>query len=248
MEDAYPTEGANRPGAFPQTRWTRVLALQATDPEQSRKALEDLCEIYWLPIYSYYRRSGRNSEDAKDLTQSLFEQMIRRGDFAKADEEKGKMRSFLLTMAKRHLVAKIRHDTTERRGGSNYTLSLDVESAELLHAVQSLSDLSPDKMFDRQWAAVTLEQARTSLAKEYAGRGRKQQYEVLRSYLSWNENPDVPYAEASQRAGLTEQAFRAAVSRMRKRFQALLRDQIADTVLEGDDVDIEIRYLFTALS
>lgn len=224
-----------------------MIALQADDPDQSGKALEELCEIYWLPIYSYFRRVGRTSEDAKDLTQSLFEQMIRRGDLAKADEDKGKLRSFLLTMGKRHLVGKIRHDTSAKRGGAEYTLSLDVDDAEVLHADPALSDITPERMFDRQWATVTLEQARSQLGKEYAARGREGQYEVLSRYLSWNENPEQPYAEASREAGLSEQAFRAAVVRMRKRFQSLLREQIADTLLEGDDIDGEIRYLFSAL-
>ena len=235
-------------GEFPPTRWTRVVALQADAPGQAEKALADLCNIYWLPIYSYFRRVGRTSDDAQDLTQGLFEQMIRRGDLAKADEEKGKLRSFLLTMAKRHLVGTIRHDTTAKRGGAESPLSFDVDNAEALHADQALNDITPDKVFDRQWAAVTLEQTRNQLASEYTNRGRAKQYEVMSRYLSWNENAEQPYSEASKEAGLSEEAFRAAVSRMRKRFQALLREQIADTLLEGDDIDGEIRYLFSALS
>jgi RNA polymerase sigma-70 factor (ECF subfamily) len=225
-----------------------VVALHSEDPRQAARALSELCETYWPPLYSYFRRAGRSVEDAKDLTQGVFEQVVAREDLLRADSEKGKLRSFLLTVAKRHLIGVIRRETSLKRGGMENSFSLDAAEAESRHGHQAYDDLTPEKLFDRQWAAVTLEEVQSTLANEYESRGRSEQFELFRRYLSWNEQGEQPYADASQQAGLTEPAFRAAISRMRKRFRTLLRDRIADTLLDPSEVDGEIRHLFLALS
>ena len=233
-------------GAFPQTRWTRVVALRSGDEEQAQQALAELCTLYWPPLYSYFRRQGRAPEDAQDLTQGLFQQLISHDNLLKVEAEKGKLRTFLLAAAKNFLISQHRKENRLKRGGDNIPISLDGEDPESYYArACAFDDLTPEKMFDRQWATVTLDSVRVSLAQEYANRGRGKQFAVFEQFLSWNESKK-PYPEAAPEAGLSEQAFRAAIMRMRKRYRLLLRERIADTVCEGEDIDSEIRHLFAA--
>ncbi|MEZ5329183.1 MAG: sigma factor [Verrucomicrobiales bacterium] len=235
-------------GAFPETRWTLVVALRSTDEDQARQALSELCGLYWVPLYSYFRQQGRAPEDAQDLTQGLFEQLISRRDLLRADSNKGRLRTFLLAAAKNLLTSEYRRETRQKRGGTAIPASLDAEDPESHYLrARAFDDLTPEKLFERQWATVTLESVRSSLAEEYASRGRARQFAVLERFLSWNES-NTPYREAAVEAGLSEEAFRAAVVRMRKRYRLLLRDKIADTLCEGEDVDAEIGELFAAFA
>lgn len=246
-ETSSPDSGEVPLGAFPPTRWTRVVNLQSNDPDLAEKALAELCESYWLPIYSYFRRSNKSTEDAKDLTQSLFEQIIARKDILTADAEKGRLRTFFLTLAQRHLIGELRRQQAAKRGGGFLVFSVDEEEAENRHRDLAIDDSSPEKIFDRQWATITIEAVKDALAREYASRDRAAQFEVFSRYLSWNESSEVSYAEASKEAGLAESAFRAAIVRMRKRFRILLREQVADTLLDSSRVDDELQSLFLAL-
>ena len=233
-------------GAFPQTRWTRVVALRSADEAQARQALSELCSIYWPPLYSYFRRQGREPEDAQDLTQGLFQQLISRENLLAVEADKGRLRTYLLAAAKNFLVSQHRRETRQKRGGNSTMVSLDAEDPESYYArSNALDDLTAEKLFDRQWATVTLESVRTALSQEYASRGREQQFAVFEQFLSWNES-NTPYSEAALETGLSEEAFRAAIVRMRKRYRLLLREKIADTVYDGEDIDGEIRHLFAA--
>ena len=233
-------------GAFPETRWTRVVALQSDDEDSSREALSELCHLYWPPLYSYFRRHGREPADAQDLTQGLFEQLISRESLRRADVQKGKLRTFLLAAANNYLISQHRRETRQKRGGDTIAVSLDAEEAESFHVrAGAFDDLTPEKLFDRQWATVTLDSVRAALAREYASRGREKHFAVFQQFLSWNES-DSPYREAAVEAGLSEEALRVAVVRMRKRFRILLRESIADTLYQGEDIDGEIRHLFAA--
>jgi len=222
------------------------MALQSTDQDAAQRALSDLCEIYWMPVYSFFRRQGRTSDDAKDLVQGFFEQLITRKDFERADSERGKLRSYLLTAAKNFLISSVRRDSRAKRGGGAFVFSLDADQGEDFHTREVVEDLAPDKLYERQWAVVTLDKVRGVLAEEYAGRGRGEVFEVMGRYLSGTDG-EAPYAEAAQEAEMSEEALRAGISRMRKRYRALLREHIGDTLMEGEDVDDEIRHLVTAL-
>jgi len=242
-----PIQDPVSPGAFPQTRWTRVQALHSSDPDAAHRALSELCEIYWLPVYSFFRRKGKSGDDAKDLVQGLFERLITREGFAKAKKESGRLRNYLLTAAKNHLISTVRHESREKRGGGAFTFSLDARDAEGFHVREAFEDLTPEKIYDRQWAVVTLDKVRGALAEEYGERGRADAFAVFGRYLTPNEEGN-PYSEAAEELGVSVVAFRASVSRMRKRYRELLREYISDTLLENEDVDEEIRHLVMALS
>lgn len=246
MSESQP-EDFVAPEAFPNTRWTRVVDLHSENPALAQSALADLCETYWLPLYSYFRRNNQQPDDARDLTQSLFAEIISHDDLLKADSSKGKMRTFLLTLAKRHLIGTIRHNNAQKRGGSDLTFSLDEQDPETNYQREAIDNITPEKLFDRQWAQSLLNATRKALQHEYEKRDHGERFAIMARYLSWNESSEPNYQQSSEEAGLSEEAFRAAISRMRKRYRTLLREQVADTLFDPSNVDDELQSLFEAL-
>ena len=89
--------GSARPGQFNTTHWSVVLRAGRGKSSESSAALESLCRAYWQPVYLFARRKSCSEEDAKDLTQQFFSNLLERNDFSGLDPRKGKFRTFLLT-------------------------------------------------------------------------------------------------------------------------------------------------------
>src|SRR5690242_5986390 len=124
-----PVTGQPAPGAtFVTTRWTAVVAAGRADTPNARVALESLCQTYWYPLYAYVRRSGRSPEDAKDLTQMFFAQLLERNSIAKVDRERGRFRSFLLTSLKNFLVNDWEKSRALKRGGAVHLIPLQFDT------------------------------------------------------------------------------------------------------------------------
>jgi RNA polymerase sigma-70 factor (ECF subfamily) len=222
---------------FAATRWTVVLAAGQQTSQESRRALEELCRIYWYPLYAYVRRSGYDALTAEDLTQEFFARLLAKKSLADVEREKGKFRSFLLASLKHFLANEWDRARAQKRGGGQTFISLD---AETRYRQEPMDELSADKLLDRQWALALLEQVLARLeAEEFAG------FEHLKVYLTAGKEA-IPYAEAAARLGTTEGAVKVAVHRLRKRYRALLREEIAHTVASPAEVDEEIRHLFAA--
>src|SRR2546427_11611591 len=115
---------------FATTHWSVVLtAGQCTSP-QAAEALEKLCRTYWYPLYAYVRRQGHSPHDAQDLTQGFFVRLLEQNWVTKADREKGKFRSFLLSVLKHYLgVEGARANAAKRRPGQA-RISIDDRTAE----------------------------------------------------------------------------------------------------------------------
>ena len=85
---------------FPTTRWTLVVAAGDPHRKEARSALVSLCESYWYPLYAYLRRRGHSAEEAQDLTQEFLLRVLEGHYLDRADPEKGRFRSFILTSLK----------------------------------------------------------------------------------------------------------------------------------------------------
>ena len=234
-------------GRFVTTKWSLVGAAGDGSDTQARDALAALCQTYWPPLYSYLRRHGHDREEAQDLVQGFFARLLERGDVRIADPARGRFRSFLLTALKRYAINEHARATSAKRGGSHLPLSLDFEEAERRDAREPRTEDTPERVFDRRWAAITLDRAERRLRDECHQSGKGVQADVLLPYLT--EGGDLPgYREAAGRLGLTEGAVKVAVHRLRRRFGAILRLEIADTVLAPEDVEDEVRELIRAVS
>jgi RNA polymerase sigma factor (sigma-70 family) len=236
------------PGRFVTTRWTLVAAAAAdsSDP-QRQEALGDLCQAYWPPLYAFLRRRGHSPEDAQDLTQGFFARVLERRDFSAADPTRGRFRSFLLSALQHYAINEHERASTVKRGGRVQRLSLDFEEVERTYVLEARHDDSPDRVFNRKWAAISLDRALGRLRDEYHTLGKGALADALLPYLT--DTGQLPaYRTVAEQLGLTEGATKVAVHRLRQRFGAILRLEIAETVLAPADVDDEVRELIRALS
>jgi RNA polymerase sigma-70 factor (ECF subfamily) len=222
-----------------------LLSRQADDP-RSRAALNALCQTYWFPLYAFLRRQGLNPEGAQDVTQSFFAHLLEHHALATVDQAKGKFRSFLLASLRNFLANEWKHDRAQKRGGGCSLVSLDADCAEARYAAQVAGAETADRAYDRHWALALMEKVLDRLRSEQVVLGKCAQFERLRACLMGE--PDAPrYAALAAGLEMSEESVRMAVSRLRRRFRELLREEIAHTVAAPADIDEEIRDLFAAL-
>jgi RNA polymerase sigma-70 factor (ECF subfamily) len=247
MSDYTPTN-SNLPGAgrFATTHWSVVLAAGRPKSASYQQALETLCQTYWFPLYTYLRRQGYDSHQAEDYTQAFFAGLLAREGLRLADPKRGKFRSFLLTSLKNFLSNQRARARAKKRGGGRKVLSLDVDNAESQYALEPRDELSPEKLFERSWALTVLARTMAHLQAEAISTNKLKLFDRLKIYLT-AEKSSVPYRDAAAELDMTEGAVRVAIHRLRRRYRELLRDEIAQTVTSDDQIDEEIRDLFTAL-
>ncbi len=220
-----------------------MLAVQKRgDTGTTSKALAELCEIYWYPLYSFARRLGYRPHDCQDLTQGFFCYVVDKDLFATADRELGKLRTFLLTTFRRYLAGVKDHENAGKRGGAIPLVSLDVQIGEERYANEPAEATTPEMLFERNWAYSVLRSALAELAANEERAGRGAQYAMLAPFLSPETEATETYESVAPRLEVTAAGARQAVSRLRKKFRDLLRNQIADTLLEPtpEQVDLEL--------
>jgi RNA polymerase sigma-70 factor (ECF subfamily) len=230
---------------FSATHWTLVLAAQG-DGSGAHRAIAELCERYWEPLYAFGRRTGLSPQDAEDAVQGLFAELLERAAFGRADRAKGKFRSFLLAAFKNFLSHERERANAEKRGSGIAPVALDARDAEERYALEPADELSPDKLYDRRWARVLLERAQTRLAAEYENAGQAKLFERLRPALGASR-AQVDYATMADELGTTVGALKVAAHRLRERYRAALREEVAATVSAAGDIDAELRHLIEAL-
>jgi len=247
MSRSEPNSGSNaRAGAqFRTTRWSAVRAAVDSAAPAAPEALEKLCRTYWFPLYAYVRRRGYDVHDAQDLTQEFFARFLEKKYLRRADQDRGKFRSFLLTSLKNFLANEWDRARAEKRGGNCAIVSLD-DTAEARYGGEASSDLPPDKIFERRWALALLEEALQRLAQESAASGKAKQFELLRPFLS-GETSGARYDGPAAQLGLTTNAVSVAVHRLRTRYRELVREEVAHTILNPAEIDEEMRFLLVAI-
>ena len=235
---------ANEPHSplFVTTRWSIVLAAKHEDSQQ---AMETLCRAYWYPLYAYVRRDGHSAHDAQDLTQEFFTRLLEKDWLQAAGPEHGRFRTFLLVAMKRFLINEWHKNASLKRGSHITHVPLDAEDAERRFAGEP--ELAPDAMFERRWAMTLLEQALTTLEGEFTTEGRAGHFQAMKQCLTMDRDR-ISYAELAEKLDSNEGAARVAVHRLRKRFRALFRENIAATLAVGEDVDTEMRHVVVVLS
>ena len=242
-----PSESAS-PRVFATTHWSVVLAAGEGDSIPSQRALETLCAAYWYPIYVYVRRKGYGPDDAEDLTQEFFAQLIAKKHLRLADRDKGKFRTFLLAMLDLFLANEWSRAHRQKRGGQFQFVSLDQQTPEERYALEPADDGgTPEQIFLRQWALTLLKKATDALAARCAAEGKQELFEVARRLLH-QEGAGAAYAGVAERLGMSEGAVRVAVHRLRRSFGELLREEIAQTVGSPAEIEEELRFLMRVLS
>ena len=232
---------------FTITHWSVVLTAGQSDPTGAAAALEQLCRIYWYPIYAFVRRRGAHWPEAQDLTQEFFAHLLEHETLRKVDRQKGKFRSFLLAALTNFLANQWDRRQTLKRGGRRQIISLDEAAAEEWYRHEPIEPRTPEKLFERRWAIALVEQVLAQLKQEYAAAGKADVFETLEPALTEEAAPGG-YAAGAARLGLSEGAVRVAMHRLRRRFGELLRSEINHTVASPAEADEEIRQLFAAIA
>jgi len=219
-----------------------VLAAGGTSAPGARDALSALCEAYWYPLYVFVRRQGHPHEEACDLTQGFFLDLIEKRVLRGVEPQVARFRSFLLGTLKHYLAHVEERRAARKRGGSVAFMSIDADDAERRYRLDPADDRTPEMAYERHWAATVADRARLRLRREFERAGKGEEFRSLGGLVT-GEGPTRPYREVAHRLGTTEAAVKMAVRRLRQRFGKLLRAEIADTVDEERNVDGELRHL-----
>jgi len=254
VEPEAVADGHGSPNGFSTPRWSVIISCAAgkdSQTEKTRRALEELCRIYWRPIFAFICRRGYPVSDAQDLTQDFFVMVLEGNLLHLADPARGRFRSLLLEALRRFLKDASVSRRAQKRGGKVQFVSWDDWMAEapsrLSIPQQSLENLPPERLFDVRWAATVVERALRRLAEECESHGRRRVFDALSGSLG-AERADVHYVDLAKSLGVSEASVKRLLHEMRERYRALLRQEVADTVEKPDSIDDEVRYLCAALA
>lgn len=231
---------------FPATRWTVVVQAGDASHPDAAEALAHLCQVYWPSVYVYFRRKGADAAGAADLTQEFFARVIEKRYFDRAQRDRGSFRSFLLGCARNFFANERDRQSAQKRGGGT-TLSLDTASVEGRYLLEPHHDLTPERVFEHQWAWSVVQQAMARLEADVRSAGRDRLFAECRDLLL-GDAAESGYRALADRLGTTEGALKVQIHRLRKRLRELVLEEIQQTTLEGMDAESELRYLLGALS
>jgi len=232
---------------FATTHWSVVLAAGHSTDTQASAALEELCRTYWYPLYAYVRRRGHNPEDAEDLTQEFFARFLAGNYLAGVDRERAKFRSYLLGAMNHFLADAWDHAHRIKRGGGQALQTLDLCSGESRYTLEPVTELTPDRLFDRRWALTLLNQVLSRLRQEYEQSGKGRLFERLSPFLPGDAEADS-YSDLARELEMTESTVRVAVHRLRRRYGQLFSSEVAHTVANPAEIQEEMRYLLAVVS
>jgi RNA polymerase sigma-70 factor (ECF subfamily) len=226
---------------FATTRWTLILDAASGSSEESTPALEELCKQYWKPLYSYARKSGKNHQDAQDSTQAFFEHLLSQNLPARASQHVGRFRSFLLTSFRNFMSTEHRDSTRLKRGDAWVHVPLDEDID------QASNSLSAEAEYDRKWAHAVINIALDQLGERQQMLGNGERFAQLRPLLLDPKRGAAGEADLAYRFGISEEAVRTSLSRLRRDFRDIVRAEVARIVDDPADIEDEIAYLLRAL-
>lgn len=246
-------DGGGQVGAarFATTRWTVVREAAGWDGgaavgSAAQRAMAELCQAYWYPVYAFVRRSGRSAVEAEDLTQGFFAAILEKGSLARADAKRGRFRNFLLGALRHYLANEWDRENAQKRGGGRVVWSLDWNEARERYGLEPADGMTPERSYERQWALAVLRRVLDRLEAEFAGAGRGRVFEELKEVLA-GSNPREGYGAIARRLGTTEGTIKVMVHRMRRRYRELLQEEVAETVEDRREVEGEIGELIAAV-
>lgn len=231
-----------RRASFNTTQWSVVIDAGRTDPDVARDALAELCRAYWYPLYAYLRRRGHPGDEAEDLVQGFFARLLEKGVVAKADRERGRFRTFLLTALTNFAANEFGRQRRLKRGGDQPLIELDAATAEAQYALEPTDTETPQDLFERRWVLTVFERALADLRRRSEAAGRAEFFAAIRDSLL-GQDIDVRYQDLASALGLSEGALRVAVHRLRKSLKRRIEEEIAQTVADPGDVESELQFL-----
>src|SRR5881398_488892 len=235
--------------AFQSTHWTLVLRARQSDPtETAREALSDFCEAYWPPLYTFLRLRGHASPEAQDLVQGFFAHLLEQNTLSRADQEKRRLRTFLLGSMQNFLFNEYDRAHALKRGGGKQIVSIDEHLPEAEAAMMDTAHLSDSRSYDLAWASTIMKRAWQQLQNAFETEGKGEWLEVLRPFVAGGGKTPLSQEEAAAKLGVPIATLRTWLSRLRQRYREALRTEVASTVSDPNDVDQELHYLHQILT
>jgi len=227
--------------SFHPTRWTLVLRSRG-EGDEARAALSELCAAYYEPVVVFLRRDGRGDDAAREKAHAFFA-VVLEGGLGSPDPNRGRFRSYLLGALKHFLINQRDAALTAKRGGQAEHLPLENESGTAPGL--PIPGISDDTLaFDREWALALIARALAALESEHAGKP-----ELFRTLKPWLDGgADISQAEAARTLGMSENAVKVAIHRLRVRLRELIRAEVAATVNDPAEVADELHHLIAVAS
>jgi RNA polymerase sigma-70 factor (ECF subfamily) len=244
VKQGYAAKGVG----FHTTRWSIIFSATDKANPENREALAQLCTHYWYPIYAFARRRGYDAHDSQDLTQSFFEHLLEQNALNRATASRGRFRTFLLASFQNHISHAREKAAAVKRGGGHQPLSLDAETAEDRYGHEPADYLTAEKIFEARWAMDVLAETIKRLGEEYASQGKTAVFKALKSFLDpINAKASPSYEQASHALCMSPGTVKTLIHRLRKRFIALLREEVGRTLSDPAEINDELRALCKAL-
>ena len=242
-----PDGGQKEEARFATTHWTVVLRAAGPNREETRSALAELITTYWYPLYAFARRQGNSDHDAMDLTQGFFAHLLAHDALESVAPHKGRFRSFLLAAFKNYTANERRAAGTIRRGGAVQTFLLSDVDFRKRYECEPVDGESPDRLYERSWVESLLQRVIQRLEKEYQCAGKTDLFKLLEPHLM-HRDEKLPREEIGRQLNLSTAAVAMSLHRMRRRYGALLREEVSMTASDTGDVEDELRALMAIIS
>jgi RNA polymerase sigma factor (sigma-70 family) len=241
-------QGGNGGASFNTTHWTMVLACgDESDSDRAQQALASLFQTYWYPLYAYVRRRGYSEQDAEDIVQAFCLHLQEKHAVAKADRQRGKFRTFLLSSLQNFLGHEYERSRAQKRGGGQELVRLDAEDADARYRLEPIDSVTPETIFERRWAQALLEQTVSGLRADFIMRKKARLFDGLSSFLT-SDLRETSYQTAADQLGLPLSAIKTTVHRLRRDYRTRLREEIGRTVSSPDEIEAELLYLRKVLA
>jgi DNA-directed RNA polymerase specialized sigma24 family protein len=234
---------------FQTTHWTLVLRARETQSEASaQKALSNFCEAYWPPLYAFLRHRGHASPEAQDLVQGFFAHLLEQNTLGRANQEKGRLRTFLLGSLQNFLCNEYDRARALKRGGGLQIVSIDEHLPEAEASMMETAYVSDSRSYDLVWASHIVKRAWENLETAFEAEGKTEWLEVLRPFVAGGGKTPLNQEEAAAKLGVPIATLRTWLSRLRQRYREALRTEVANTVSDPAEVDQELHYLYQILT
>jgi RNA polymerase sigma-70 factor (ECF subfamily) len=241
-------ERFNGAASFNTTHWTIVLACgDEENSDRAQEALASLFQTYWYPLYAYVRRRGYDEHDAKDLVQGFCLHLQEKHAIAKADRQRGKFRTFLLSSLQNFLGHERERSRAQKRGGGHELIRLDAEEADARYRLEPAHSVTPEVIFEKRWAHALLDQTISDLRADFIMRGKQRLFDGLSSFLTADLR-EISYQSAADQLRLPISAIKTTVHRLRRDYRSKLREEIGRTVSSPDEIDDELMHLRKVLA
>ena len=236
---------ASKESIFPATRWSLLVGAKHPSEAEAQRALGELCQSYWYPLYTCARRSGLSPSDAEDCVQGFLQRMLANRSFETIAKERGRLRAFLQVSIKNFITQQWIRGRTQKRGGGALHLAIDQDWGEKQFQSESSTDHDAATDFDRSWAYSLLHSVFVRLEDHYEKVGKRDRYEALKGCLKGDGKYDPTLAGE---LGLSNEGLRAAVFKLRRRFREYIEDAVRETCADAGEAREEICYLCQILA